>query len=117
MPNSRTFQNSTTDISIEARRFLTLPYYYPDSDEFKKSRQYLSKLVNKHGHHEDLTEIRAFCVIFELDGHASISEGHVRHVTSILKLFVHTLVTEEIRDSFVARESHRVLSGKSSLLV
>jgi hypothetical protein len=38
MPNSRTFQNDIFDISVEQNRYICLPYYFPDSADFSRSR-------------------------------------------------------------------------------
>jgi hypothetical protein len=71
MPNSPTLQNDIQDISLENNRYLTLPYYFPDSDEFKKSKKSVLKMLHKHQEPAETIEIRAFCVIFVLDAYQS----------------------------------------------
>ena len=43
MPKERVFMNEIFDLVIENQRFLSLPYYFPDSILMEKSRKSLIK--------------------------------------------------------------------------
>lgn len=93
--------------------YLTLPYYFPDSDEFKLSRKQMIKIIHKHAEPSKQFEIRAFCIVFVFDSYQVIP---IEIQKSILKLFVHTLVKEEVRDSYVGRQAYLALNKEQSEL-
>ena len=43
MPKDRVFMNEIFDLVIENQRFISLPYYFPDTDGMEKSRKSLVK--------------------------------------------------------------------------
>jgi hypothetical protein len=52
-----------------------------------------------------------------LDSYQTIEEGMLDRMKQTLKLFVHTLVKEEVRDFFIGREAFRILKNQPSSLV
>ena len=45
MPKENTFMNDVFDLTVESNRFLSLPYNFPDSEEFKKSQKHHGKIL------------------------------------------------------------------------
>ena len=43
MPKDRVFKNEIFDLVIENQRFISLPYYFPDTDGMEKLRKSLVK--------------------------------------------------------------------------
>ncbi len=108
MPNEKSFQNDILDFCVEDNRFVCLPYNFADSEDSTSKKK-----TFKHQSHqsEHLLDIKAFCVVFVIESYAIMSIQQEERVKATLKLFVHTLVKEEVRDNFIGKESFRLLKN------
>lgn len=96
---------------------MCLPYNFPDSFDFQKSRSMLNNVQTGKKSKDSLdVDIRAFCIIFVVDAYQTIPVSDMDRMTSVLKLFVHTLVKEEIRDCFVSKQHPKITKKQESLL-
>ena len=61
-------------------------------------------------------EIKAFSVVFVLDSYTpSLSVVRLPELRETLRAFVHILVQEELRDSFVGRETMQIVKKKAAV--
>ena len=111
LPKDTVFLNEIVDLVIEHQRFLSFPYYFPETELMEKSRKNLVKLDQKNIKHNDQTgkaatthnedttsiEIKAFCVTMVLDSFDKAVLARIPEITEFLKTFTYILAKEELR--------------------